>query len=65
MSKITCDEELFKERYDKAKSLDTGSTTRCATCHREFVKKTKAQAFCGERGQKNSKGKRTLYPIEL
>ena len=46
--------------YDRTKTAKVGEEIACATCGRKLSKKHCQQAFCGERGKLNSKGKKTL-----
>ena len=46
--------------YDRNKKAKVGEVIACATCGRKLTKKHYQQAFCGERGKQNSKGKKTL-----
>jgi len=46
--------------YGRNKQAKVGEEIVCATCGKKFIKTHYQQAFCGQKGKKNSKGKRTL-----
>ncbi|TRZ48563.1 MAG: hypothetical protein D4S01_10135 [Dehalococcoidia bacterium] len=49
------EQESMEKLYQEAKSAPKGSTVECPVCHRVFLKKHPAQAFCGHNGKRTCK----------
>lgn len=47
----------LKQKYDIAKSKNIGENANCPCCGKQFVKKTKQQAFCGSKENTKCKDK--------
>lgn len=47
----------LKALYEKSKSIPVGQEADCPSCRKKFIKKTKAQAFCGSKTNTKCKDK--------
>lgn len=47
----------LKALYEKSKSVPIGQEADCPCCRKKFIKKTKAQAFCGSKTNTKCKDK--------